>query len=519
MAGGNSPRQRMINLMYLVFIAMLALNMGKEALSAFGFMNQKLEIASERSTRNNEEVLQSLKVKADEKPDDYKGAYDNALKVNELSNEYYNYLQGVKNDILGQFEEKGNYEIMDQSDYLDEKFFKADGVKEEGKLFFKKYLDYRNQILELLGENNESLRKTIEKRFDVGDEDFNMTTSDDRKMHWMNYYFERFPVIASVMKMSQIQVDIRQTEQDYYTLMLGEKMRGEVSMSHYTTLLEQSKGAYYQNQVFDGAIVLGRKDSSTRPSRIDLSLDGKKLSKTEYEIKDGKIQLKVNTGSVGEHKITGTLYYDQDGKEVPVAVSQTFTTIPRPNEAVISADKMNVVYRGVVNPITISMPGVSDNNVTATAPGLRKKSGSTYEMRPETGNEVNVVVTGTIDGQKFTSSKKFRIKDLPKPQGAILGTTGMVELPKTNIANGEISVIYEGFDFELSARVTSFRILVPGQPSVVVNGNKISQNPTAQAAVNRAQRGDIIYISDIRYSVSGYNGRTVPAMPISIEVK
>ncbi len=200
-------------------------------------------------------------------------------------------------------------------------------------------------------------------------------------------------------------------------------------------------------------------------------------------------------------------------------VAQTFTTIPRPNEAVISADKMNVVYRGVVNPMTISMPGVPDNQVNASAPGLSKKGGSNYIMKPNAGSsEVTIVVTGTFEGQKFTSSKKFRIKDIPKPEGAILRTTGAVKLAKQNILVGELSVAFNDFDFDLTTKVNSFRILVPGQPSVVVNGSRVSASPAAAAAVNRAKKGDVIQISEIRYSVSGYSGTPKPATPISIEV-
>ena len=377
---------------------------------------------------------------------------------------------------------------------------------------------YRTQLVSLLGAKDEALKKIIEERFSTG-ENNKVKNREGNTVGWVQYNYEGFPYIASVTKFSQLQSDIRQTEQDFYKAMLGEKMKDELSMKHYTTLLEQSRGAYYANQQFDGAIVLGRKDNSTKPKRVELTLDGRKLSESEVEVVEGKIKLKVNTGNVGEHKIAGTLYYEQDGQETPVEVAQSFTTIPRPNEAVISADKMNVVYRGVVNPMTISMPGVPDSQVTASAPGLSRKSGPNYIMKPNAGSaEVTINVTGTIEGQKFSSSKKFRIKDIPKPEGAILRTTGAVKLAKANILAGELSVAFNDFDFDLSTKVNSFRILVPGQPSVVVQGSRVSASPAAAAAVNRAKKGDIIQISEIRYSVSGYSGTPKPATPISIEV-
>lgn len=518
MAAANSPRQRMINLMYLVFIAMMALNMGKEVLSAFGLMNEKLQTANERYQLTNEAAFAELERKEQEKPEDYKEALEKARQVRELSNEYYAYLSSLKEEVMSQASNKTDYQVMDKSDFLDEKFFKTDGLKPEGQKFLDEINKYRTQLVSLLGAKDEALKKIIEERFSTG-ENNKVKNREGNTVGWVQYNYEGFPYIAAVTKFSQLQSDVRQTEQDFYKAMLGEKMKEELSMKHYTTLLEQSRGAYYANQQFDGAIVLGRKDNSTKPKRVELTLDGRKLSESEVEVVEGKIKLKVNTGNVGEHKIAGTLYYEQDGQETPVEVTQSFTTIPRPNEAVISADKMNVVYRGVVNPMTISMPGVPDNQVTASAPGLSRKSGPNYIMKPNAGSaEVTINVTGTIEGQKFSSSKKFRIKDIPKPEGAILRTTGAVKLAKANILAGELSVAFNDFDFDLSTKVNSFRILVPGQPSVVVQGSRVSASPAAAAAVNRAKKGDIIQISEIRYSVSGYSGTPKPATPISIEV-
>ena len=523
MAGAaHSPRQRMINLWYLVFIAMMALNMGKEVLSAFGLMNEKLQAANERYISTNEAVFAELEKKEQEKPEEYAEALKKARQVRDMSNEYYSYLGTLKEEVMKQAgsteAERKDYQIMDKSDMLDEKFFKTDGLKPAGQEFLDKIKNYRNQLVSLLDAKDEALKTVIEERFSTGVND-PVKDREGNSVGWGQYNYEGFPYIAAVTKFSQLQSDIRQTEQDFYKAMLGEKMKEELSMKHYTTLLEQSRGAYYANQEFDGAIVLGRKDNSTKPKKVQLTLDGRPIPESQVEVVEGKVKLKVNTGNVGDHKIEGKLIYEQNGEETPVDVSQSFTTIPRPNEAVISADKMNVVYRGVVNPMTISMPGVPDNQVNASAPGLSRKSGPNYIMKPNAGSaEVTIVVTGTFDGQKFSSSKKFRVKDIPKPEGAILRTTGAVKLAKANILAGELSVAFNDFDFDLTTKVNSFRILVPGQPSVVVQGSRVSASGAAAAAVNRAKKGDIIQISEIRYSVSGYSGTPKPATPISIEV-
>jgi gliding motility-associated protein GldM len=101
MAGANeSPRQKMINLMYLVLIAMLALNMSKEVLSAFGLMDEKFETANELIGENNEKTLASLKAKAEEKPKEFAIAAGKAEQITQKSNQFFLYLEGVKRDVL-----------------------------------------------------------------------------------------------------------------------------------------------------------------------------------------------------------------------------------------------------------------------------------------------------------------------------------------------------------------------------------------------------------------------------------
>src|SRR5690606_32586859 len=108
--------------------------------------------------------------------------------------------------------------------------------------------------------------------------------------------------------------------------MLQGTLTSEVSMTNYTTLLETTKSAYFNGEQFDGQIVLGRKDATTKPNSVELTLDGRKLTENEYVIEEGKVKLKISTGNVGEHKIEGKLIFLQDGEPVEVPVSQSFAT-------------------------------------------------------------------------------------------------------------------------------------------------------------------------------------------------
>src|SRR5699024_380277 len=104
----------------------------------------------------------------------------------------------------------------------------------------------------------------------------------------------------------------------------------------------------------------------------------------------------------------------------------SYAVIPKPNSAVISADKMNVVYRGVDNPLTISIPGVS--NIHASAPGMTHVSGPNYSLDPTNikARKVTINVSGKLsNGAEVSDTKTFRIKEIPNPIGAIRGQTGL----------------------------------------------------------------------------------------------
>jgi gliding motility-associated protein GldM len=205
---------------------------------------------------------------------------------------------------------------------------------------------------------------------------------------------------------------------------------------------------------------------------------------------------------------------------VPIPIEGNYVVVPKPNSATISADKMNVVYRGVDNPITVSFAGISGDKVRATAPGLSPLGGKPgkYVMRPQGGREVAINVTGTLpDGQNVTDKQVFRIKNIPGPTGALRGReTGTIKGPKSNLEVQTVNSILEDFDFDVNLSVTGFNIKVPGQPTVVVSGNKLDGR--ARAAVARAQRGDVIIISEIKTKLVGSSIMLPKTAPVAWEV-
>ncbi len=517
MASGKlSPRQKMINLMYLVFIAMLALNMSKEVLSAFGLLNEKIEQANDDTASRNVAFMENLGVKASESPAQYGELNSKAKQVSQISADLDSYLEGLKAEAIKGLEDPSDYEVMDKADFFDQRFFNADKYKAEGQEFVDKINNYRTQMLEIIGENlYPDLRASIDHNFSTE----KVENRDGQKVDWLRHNYEGFPLIASLTKLTQIQADVKNTQNELLSKMLAGKTADIVSMSKYTTLLEQSKGAYYAGEQFDGAIVLGRKDDATRPNRVELTMDGRPLAENQYEIQDGKVLLKVGAGSPGDHEIKGKLIFLQDGEEISVDVDQKFATINKPNSATIAADKMNVVYRGVTNPMTIAFDGA--RNVKANAPGLSLKSGTSYEMKPGQGREVTINVTATLpDGSTANDSKKFRIKDIPRPVGTIRGETGdgaCVRMQRQGLEIASVGAMLEDFDFDLNLNVTGFSFKVSGQPTVVVKGTKLNQQ--AKGALNRAKRGETVQIFDINATISGNSGYKLKKIsPICVEL-
>lgn len=523
MASGKlSPRQKMINMMYLIFIAMLALNMSKEVLSAFGLLNEKITDANVATAQRNQAFMEGLAVKADDEPAQYAAVKNKADKISEVSAELDSYIASMKSDALAKVEDPDDYESMDKADYFNLRFFNGDAYKPEGEEFLAKMDNYRTEMIRILSDTAlakvagiDEIKKSIEQNFSTS----KVIDRNGTEQKWLNYNYEGFPLIASITKLTQIQADIKTTQSEVLQRMLAGQQAQALSFDNYSTLLETSKSAYYSGETFDGAIVLGRTDESTKPKRAELTLDGRKLVEgTDYTFEGGKVKLNVSAGSPGDHKIEGILYYGEGGEETEVAVDRSFATISLPNSAVIAADKMNVVYRGVDNPMTVSIPGIPDNKVNASAPGLSRVSGSKYVMRPGSGRTVTISATGTLpDGKPVGSKSEFRIKDIPPPVGAIRGETGIVRMERGGLEISTVSAVLEDFDFELNINVTGFSFKVAGQATVKVNGTRL--DAAAKAALRRAGRGETVQIFDINANLSGNSGYKLKKIsPVIIEL-
>ena len=349
----------------------------------------------------------------------------------------------------------------------------------------------------------------IEKRFDTSDQE-----TDTSKQPWLNNRYEGFPLISTVTALTSIQTDIQTTQSEIYGILLGGQLESDVSMSNYKTILIPEKSAFFQGENFKGKIVLGRYDASLKPSEV--VVNGRNIT----AIEDGGAILDFPAGAVGEREIKGKFVFIENGEPVEIEINSSYAVIPKPNNAVISADKMNVVYRGVPNPMTISIPGIPDNLVTANGIGLKRANGSgKYIMTPSSGREVKISVSGKLpNGQTVSTAQNFRIKDIPSPRGSVRKEMGYVKMPKTTLVKVTVGAELPDFDFDLKLTTSAFTIKVPGQSAVVVRGNKM--NGQARKAIAKAKRGDIIAIFDIKSSLVGNASYKIKnAAAVSIEIQ
>ncbi|WP_267740005.1 type IX secretion system motor protein PorM/GldM [Myroides injenensis] len=496
-----TPRQKMINLMYLVFIAMMALQMSREVLSAFGMVNEKFEETTTALAKNNQEIsLAQLESKANDDPAKFASAYNVAKQINQITNNFISKIDLSKELIVNTYREEDGtlpFETMDKSDVLDNLWFKGDKLSAEGEEFLTIIKDYKQQVYDLVGKDAafKLLMEKFDKNFDLSD----VKDKSGVTKPYLMYNFQGFPAIASLTKLSAMQNDARVMEQDAYNLLLGNKLIEAVSMKNYNAIVIPDKSAYFTGESFTGKVVLGRYDSSTVPTNV--VVNGQKLDLSK-SLDNGQVRIAFGAGNVGEHNINGKFTFMEDGKPVDIDIKGNYVVVPKPNSATVSADKMNVVYRGVNNPMTISFAGISDDKVVASAPGLSKAGGAgKYSLRPQAGRELTINVSGTLpNGETVRDSKVFRIKDIPSPRGTVRGEFA-AKGPKSNLEVVTVGAKLEDFDFEVNLTVTSFVLQIPGQPSIVVQGNRM--NERAKAAIKKTRLGDIVVISDIKVRLEG----------------
>jgi gliding motility-associated protein GldM len=551
MAGAKQDtRQKMINMMYLVFIAMLALNISKEVLATLGLINDDITQATQDLISDSNEKYTMFSNNANNEY--YKVAAETTPKIKELTDDYYTYIESIKEGLIssdvngyrmarvdkstGIVDTIPDYQTMDKSQHLDELFFIGGQYTESGQEFVNKFSSFpaeiQNALDVLVAADMEKDPPTEEMpEGEYADFDFsfisdlnqrfayneNVLNRDGKYQPYLNYHFEGFPLIASLSKLTKIQSDIRFVENKILENILSTINAHEGGLNVYQTLLESSKSSYYTNELVDASVVMGKKDSNFKPSRVELSLNNRPLVlNRDFTIAAGGVQLSKKFSSPGSYKLTGKLFFERNNEEQSVDVAQVISVIDKPNDAVISADQMKVVYRGLPNDLSISIPGIPNNKLSARATnGKIQRKGNKFLAIPDgdkVGESMRIFVSGEINGSTINApGQDFRIKPLPAALGSVdlgskLGKFNSGEIIREYVPAGTIAAKFpDDFDYNLNVTVKSFNIKVGSRAAIPVRSNRIKDSRVIRSYLQNASKGDIIFIYNIEAEVRTEN--------------
>lgn len=259
----------MINLMYLVFIAMMALNMSKEVLTAFGLMNEELNESSANYAERNQALMAGLDMKVEEQPGKYTSIKEDADRIHQLSNNLTEYIEGIKEKLRASVDDPTDYETMDKSNTMDEMFFQSGRVSPEGEEFVKQIDQYREGVAEILSGEYPAIASKVDLKSDFSTSE--VTTRENIQKPWLEYHYQGFPLIASITKLTQLQADIKSTETEILSSMFSGQLESDVSLTNYQAIVVPDKTAFFSGENFTGKVVLGRVDNTLQFDNVTIN--------------------------------------------------------------------------------------------------------------------------------------------------------------------------------------------------------------------------------------------------------
>lgn len=519
MAGGKlSPRQRMIGMMYLVLTALLALNVSKEIINAFVTVNDSLEASNQNTTSRNERLYADF-AKAMQNDPTKAGPYNQkAQTVKKLSSEMIKYIDDLKADITVKVEglEPGTpvpapKDIARKDDY-DVPTNIMCGDKADGRGFkateFKERIDkFKADILKPLSADDQKLFKP---RLDqlLNTNDPKPEEVRDNKTTWEMANFYHNPVVATIALLTKFQADVRNVESELVNHLFTAIDAGSFKFDNLEARVIAPTSYVLTGQKYTADVFLAAYSSTSNPEIV--------VGGASIPVEGGLGKYSVTATSEGIKKWGGIIKVKDPAtnqmKEYPFEAEY----IAAKPASVVSADKMNVLYIGVDNPMSISVPGVADANVTATVAGggasLKKdpKGGSSkYIARATTQGEATVNVVAKLDGKNVPMGAfKYRVKRVPDPVAMINGKKGGSINKNELAAATSVNSIMENFDFELYFKVTKFRmtLIKKGRDPIEIDSQSNLLTPQMKQAISGSGPGTKVYFEYIK--ASGPDGTT-----------
>ncbi len=534
----KEPRQLMINLMYLVLTALLALNVSAEIIKAFFKLGDGLDRTNGIIATANDKVVESMAASIKKKPD-YKALLPPAEQASEIAKELIDYIDGVKDRLTeradGAYTEEEVTRDVDKwklgrpKRYKDKEiptlFFVdgyaggslGDAVEPEGPPLRAKVEETRDKLIALVNSvaGNRSLGIKPDEVASLKEKlTLNIDTTDIGNKTWEDSNFGHMPVAACYPILAKFQNDARTSEASIVNYLASKIGATTVKFDKFQAVASAEKGYVIKGETYKAEIFLSAASSQSKPS---ITVDGSSLP-----VKDGIATYQATPSSIGEksYKVNISLKNPFTGKVDNF--SKTFKYEVGERSANVSAEKMNVFYVGVTNPVAVSAGGIPSRELKVNC------SGGGCSMTPNGKFKYNVTVsqpgqkaTVTLSGGGLKATPyEFRVKRIPDPKPCI-GTC-----IKSAMGTGEfkgqegIYAKLENFDFEAKCTVDGFefaRVPKRADPILTLNrGGRFSGQ--ANTMKNAAKPGDIYYFSKIKARCPGDKaGRQLPDIVMKIK--
>lgn len=402
-----SPRQKMINLMYVLLMAMLALNVSSDVLNGFTLVDESLTKSTANSSEQNLALYRDFAAFMEQNPEKVHEWFSRAQTVKQMSDSLYEYADLLKELIAKKADgaEGDHARLINREDLEASTFVMLSKSENRGQKLYDAINNYREQILTMIDDTIQ--RRVVTDLFstEVPKRDISLMRN------WQEYNFENMPAIAAITLLTKLQNDIRYTEGEVLHTLAKNIDEGDVRVNKISALVIPNSKNIVRGSDFSAQIILAAVDSTQRP---EIYIDDKKL-----DAENGEYTITCNR--TGDYTLNGyMLVNDGAGTSSRYEFSQKYTVVDP--TATVSASLMNVLYAGFENPLSISVPGVPGKNISASVANgngtLRSDGKGGFVAVPkQIGKNMEIEVTANHDGGRRQSMGKysFRVKQLPDP--------------------------------------------------------------------------------------------------------
>ena len=399
-----SPRQKMINLMYVVLMAMLALNVSTEVLNGFSIVEESLKRTTQNASLENQVIYDDFAVQMKKNPQKVKQWYDKSQKVKQMSDDLYNLADELKLAIVQEADgSDGDVQnIRNKEDLEAANQVMLSPNRGRGKELYNAIINYRTQMLSMVTGYHQKKMIASNLSTDIP------ANAQTMGKNWQEYMFESMPAAAAVTLLSKLQSDVRYAEGEVLHTLVSNIDVKDIRVNALDAFVIPNSQTIVRGDKFSARIVMAAVDTTQKPQ---IFIGGK-----EVNLPGGLYE--TVTGRTGDFTLSGFIQVENgNGELLKRSFEQKYTVVDP--SATVSADLMNVLYAGYSNPLSVSVPGVPVNKVQATMTGgtLQPTGPGRYIARPTAvGQNVTITITSTNTGRAQQMGQfTFRVRRLPDP--------------------------------------------------------------------------------------------------------